>query len=235
MLVNEPGPLLASGRDADIFEYGPGLVLRRARTGRSMSLEAKTMDYVRSHGYPAPAVDSLSDDGSDLVMERLDGPSMIGALERRPWSLRRCAAQLADLHHRLHEIPAPPWVADGPVGTGNFLLHLDLHPLNVMMTSRGPVVIDWPNAVRGDPSVDVALTWVLMACGSIPGGGAKAAMLGHFRAILVKSFLGHFELDPVRAYVAGVVAWKVRDPHMSDGEQAAMWALARSSGRASGT
>jgi aminoglycoside phosphotransferase (APT) family kinase protein len=118
-------------------------------------------------------------------------------------------------------------VADGPVGTGNFLLHLDLHPLNVMMTSRGPVVIDWPNAVRGDPCVDVALTWVLMACGSIPGGGAKAAMLGRFRAILVKSFLGHFELDPVRAHVAGVVAWKVQDPHMSDGEQAAMWALAR--------
>jgi aminoglycoside phosphotransferase (APT) family kinase protein len=225
--VHELGPLLASGRDSDIFEYGPGLVLRRSRVSRSMALEAQTMEYARSHGYPVPAVESLSDDGFDLVMERLDGVSMLGTLERRPWRLRRCAAELADLHHRLHEIPAPPWLGDAPTGHGDRLLHLDLHPLNVMVTSRGPVVIDWPNAVRGDPPVDVALTWVLMACGSVPGGGAKAAMLGRFRLVLVKSFLSHFDLDPVRARLADVVAWKLRDPHMSDHEQAQMRALAR--------
>jgi aminoglycoside phosphotransferase (APT) family kinase protein len=191
-----------------------------------MSLEAKTMEYVKSHGYPVPAVESLSDDGSDLVMERLDGPSMLGALERRPWTLGRCASVLADLHRRLHAIPPPSWVPNAPVGQGDALLHLDLHPLNVMMTSRGPVVIDWPNAVRGDPSVDVAVTWMLMACGSVPGGGVKAALLGRFRARLVKSFLGHFELDSVRAVLEDSVAWKVRDAHMSKGEQAAMWALA---------
>ena len=191
------------------------------------------MEYVRSHGYPVPAVESLSDDGTDLVMERLDGPSMLGALERRPWSLGRCASVLADLHHRLHEIPAPAWIPDAPCGSGDRLLHLDLHPLNVMMTARGPVVIDWPNAVRGDPSTDVAFTWVLMACGSVPGGGAKAALLGRFRASLVKSFLGHFDLGPVRAVVTDVVTWKVNDPHMSQAEQAAMWALARSQGSGS--
>jgi Ser/Thr protein kinase RdoA (MazF antagonist) len=228
--MNEPGPLLASGRDSDIFEYGSGLVLRRSREGRTMALEAKTMDYVRAQGYPVPAVDSLSDDGSDLVMERLDGPSMLGALERRPWTLARCASVLADLHQQLHEIVPPPWLADAPVGTGQQLLHLDLHPLNVMMTARGPVVIDWPNAVRGGAAVDVAITWVLMACGSVPGGGAKAALLGRFRARLVKSFLRHFELDPVRAVLADAVAWKVKDAHMSEGEQAAMWALARRQG-----
>jgi aminoglycoside phosphotransferase (APT) family kinase protein len=225
--VHEPGPLLASGRDADIFEYGPGLVLRRSRPSRSMHLEANTMEHVRSHGYPVPAVESVSDDGADLVMERLDGPSMLGALERRPWSLGRCASVLADLHHRLHEIPVPPWIPDAPFGEGDSLLHLDLHPLNVMMTSRGPYVIDWPNAVRGDPSADVALTWVLMACAAIPGGGAKAALLGRFRASLVKSFLGHFDLAPVRACLESAVSWKVQDPHMSAQEQAAMWALAR--------
>jgi aminoglycoside phosphotransferase (APT) family kinase protein len=224
--VHEPGPLLASGRDADIFEYGPALVLRRSRAGRSMALEARTMEYVRFHGYPIPAVDSVSEDGCDLVMERLDGPSMLGALERRPWTLRSCAFVLAELHDRLHEIPAPSWVPAAPVGEGQSLLHLDLHPLNVMMTARGPVVIDWPNAVRGDASVDVALSWVLMACGAVPSGGLKAALLGRFRASLVKSFLGHFDPDPLRAVLASCVAWKVRDAHMSPGEQAAMWALA---------
>jgi len=198
-----------------------------------MALEAKTMEYARSQGYPVPAVDRLSEDGHDLVMERLNGPSMLGALERRPWTLRRCASILADLHEALHEMPAPDWVPTAPLGEGDRLLHLDLHPLNVVMTARGPFVIDWTNAVRGDPSLDVALTWVLMSCGQLPGGGAKAAVLGRFRAVLVKSFLGHFDLDPVRACLHDVVSWKVRDPHMSEQEQTAMWALARRHGRTS--
>lgn len=224
--MNEPGRLLASGRDADIFEYGPGLVLRRSRAGQSLALEARTMEYVRSHGYPVPAVDSLSDDGNDLVMERLQGPSMLEALERRPWSLQRCASILADLHHELHELAAPAWVPAAPCGEGDRLLHLDLHPLNVIMTGRGPVVIDWPNAVRGDPAVDVALTWALMSCGEIPGGSLKAALLGRFRTSLVEGFLRHFDLGPVRACLLEAVTWKVRDPHLSKGEQAAMRALA---------
>ncbi len=32
--IREPGPLLASGRDSEIFDYGPGLVLRRSRNRR---------------------------------------------------------------------------------------------------------------------------------------------------------------------------------------------------------
>jgi hypothetical protein len=86
--------LLASGRDADIFEYGPGLVLRRSRAGHSMALEARIMEYARAHGYPVPAVDHVSDDGTELVLERLDGPTMLAILSRRPWTIRehgRCS------------------------------------------------------------------------------------------------------------------------------------------------
>ena len=50
----EPGRLLASGRDGDIFEFGPGLVLRRAKSGRVIEGEARTIAYAREHGYPVP-------------------------------------------------------------------------------------------------------------------------------------------------------------------------------------
>ena len=102
MTERRPGALLASGRDSDIFEYGDGLVLRCSRAGRSMATEARTMEYARQHGYPVPAVDELSDDGTNLVMERLDGSSMVAVLDKQPWTLKRQGTVLADLHQRLH-------------------------------------------------------------------------------------------------------------------------------------
>ena len=195
-----------------------------------MATEARTMDYARAHGYPVPAVEEISDDGTDLVIERLVGPSMVEAMSRRPWTLPRQATVLADLHRRLHEIPAPSWLPPAPFGEGDRLLHLDLHPLNVMLTANGPVVIDWPNATRGDGPADVALTWVLMACGGIPFGRIKAAVLGRGRAVLVNRFLRGFELDTVRRHLADVVDWKVTDANMTEEERQAMRHLARTQG-----
>ena len=109
------------------------------------------MAFVRSQGYPAPEVFEVSEDGTDLVMARIDGPTMVQAGAARPWNLRRFGRQLAELHQELHHLPAPAWVPDAPCGSGDRLLHLDLHPLNVLMTHDGPVVIDWPNAVEAIP------------------------------------------------------------------------------------
>jgi hypothetical protein len=206
------------------------MVLRRSRQGRSMSNEARTMEYARAHGYPVPAVSEVSDDGTDLVMERVDGPVMMAALSRRPWSLHKQGALLAELHNRLHEIPAPDWVADGPCGSGDRLIHLDLHPLNVMLTAKGPVVIDWTGASRGVGEVDVALTWVLLASGGIPAGRLKAAVLGTGRAMLVRAFLTGFDVEAVKPWLAEVVAWKAADPNMTAVERQAMQSLARDQG-----
>jgi aminoglycoside phosphotransferase (APT) family kinase protein len=221
--MKEPGPLLATGRDSDIFEYGPGLVLRRSREGHSMANEARTMAFMREQGYPVPAVEELSDDGFELVMERIDGVTMVEALGKAPWTIRRQGATLADLHRRLHEIEAPDFLPVAPVGAGTKVLHLDLHPLNVMLGPKGPVVIDWPNAHRGDPNVDVALAWVLMAAGQIPGGAAKARLMGFGRSLLVNGFLSHFDRAAVTALLRPVVELKVQDPHMSEAETARMW------------
>lgn len=223
--MRPPGPLLARGREADIFEYGPGLVLRRSREGRSMALEARVMAFLAEQGYPVPAVDEMSDDGIDMVLERIDGPTMVDYLSGRPWTIPRHGRALAELHNRLHEISAPPWLDDRPAGAGDTLLHLDLHPLNVLVTRNGPVVIDWSGACRGDAAVDVALAWVLMACGSVETNRLIAAVLGRARAALVRSFLSGIDLEPVRSVMRDVVARKVLDPHMSEAEQARMWQL----------
>ena len=223
--MHPPGELLASGRDADIFEYGPGLVLRRTRDGRSLALEARTMEYLATQGYPVPVVHELSDDSTEMVMDRVDGPSLLGALSRRPWQITSLASVLADLHHRLHEVQPAPFLPAAPVGTGDRIVHLDLHPLNVILGPNGPVVIDWTGASIGDPNADVAVAWTLMAAGAIPAGRAMRTVLGWGRAMLVRSFVSHFDRAVVAGELREVVTWKVNDPHMAESEVKSMWDL----------
>jgi aminoglycoside phosphotransferase (APT) family kinase protein len=223
--VNEPGPLLASGRDADIFEYGPGLVLRRSRNGRSVVDEARLMEFVRSKGYPVPAVEEVSDDGLQIVMERIDGSNMVDVLAKRPWTARKLGRVLGTLHRDLHAIEAPDWAHEAPLGQGSQLLHLDLHPLNVMIGPKGPVVIDWTNACRGDPSVDVALTWALVAAGQVETNWLVGKVAARIRATLVSSFLGEVDQAAARRVLRDAVTWKVRDANLSEEEQAGMWHL----------
>jgi aminoglycoside phosphotransferase (APT) family kinase protein len=207
--------LIASGRDADIFEFGPGRVLRRSRNGRSLVAEARTMEFVRSHGYPAPEVFQVSDNGCDLVMERIEGPTMVDMGASRPWRIRSMGRELALLHESLHRLPAPSWLPKAPFGDGDRLLHMDLHPLNVLMGATGPVVIDWTNAARGDPLADVALTWALIASGEVPTGRVQSLILGVGRNLLLKAFLKSCQRDALRSMLMEGIEWKCKDPNMS--------------------
>ncbi|MHB8464989.1 MAG: phosphotransferase [Acidimicrobiales bacterium] len=228
--MREPGPLIASGRDADIFDYGPGLVLRRSRHPRSIAAEARIMEYVRAQGYPVPAIEEVSSDGLSIVMERIDGIPMVDVLGKRPWTLRRNADVLADLHLRLHRIEGPDWLPVAPGAAGDRLVHFDLHPLNVMVGHDGPIVIDWANARRGHPASDVALTWVLNMSGRIEAGAVMAVLMRLGRTAFANRFMSHFDRTEVSDHLAAIVEWKAQDANMSAVEVDAMRALVRSNG-----
>jgi hypothetical protein len=103
-----------------------------------------------------------------------------------------------------------------------------------MMTSRGPSVIDWSAAARGDGNTDVALTWMLLSAGQIPGPKIKGAILGRFRSLLINSFIRNFDLEAVTPHLRAVLDWKSHDPHMSAIERKAMERfVSTSSGRRS--
>lgn len=153
--------LLVSGRDADIYAYGDGLVLRRYRDGRSAEGEAATMRAVALRGYPMPAVHAVA--GPDIVMEHVKGPTLAEAMLGGV-SPASAGSMLADLHDRLHALD---WL--GP-SVGESLLHLDLHPLNVIMRGSDPVVIDWANARAGPAGLDVALTALILAQVAVTDG-----------------------------------------------------------------
>ncbi|TDO54015.1 tRNA A-37 threonylcarbamoyl transferase component Bud32 [Kribbella sp. VKM Ac-2571] len=146
---------IAFGRDADIYSIDDEWVLRRYRNGHPVRDEADFMRHVARYGYPVPAVRDV--DGADMVIQRLDGPTLGDAAIAGDLSATEIGLIHADLHRRLQAIPAPS-------GTpGRVVVHGDLHPLNVMATADGPVVIDWRNAEEGAAEFDVAMTAIIFA------------------------------------------------------------------------
>ena len=197
-----PGTLVGAGRNADVYDIGGGRVLRRYRDGRdaaAVDREARVMVHARAHGVPVPEVFEV--DGSDIVMERATGPTMLDVLGRRPWTLRRQARLLARLHETVHRAPALPGLR-APCGDedpdGQVLLHRDLHPMNVILTSAGPVIIDWEGAARGPAMYDIAWTWVILASSEVPDTGLAAAAVRGLQAQLTRSFVrAAGPIDPV--------------------------------------
>jgi aminoglycoside phosphotransferase (APT) family kinase protein len=222
----EPARLIATGRDADIFELGSGLVLRRTRGGRSLAHEARVMSYAADHDYPVPAVHELRADDTELVMEHVPGPLMSDAILRRLWTLGRAAATLADLHDQLHAIAGPDWMRQVPDG-GTQFVHLDLHPLNIIVhPERGPVVIDWANGSRGDALSDVASTYVLLTCPQMPG--PRALQLGAWpvRHLLARLFARRYRSRALDERIADAAELKALDHNVTADEAATMRRLA---------
>ncbi len=188
--------MLAEGRASEILDLGGGRVLRRFKAGGRPDREADIMEHARAHGFPVPGVLEVLDNA--LVLEHLDGETMLAELRRRPWRIRGHARALAELHHRLHAIPFE----------GERLLHLDFHPDNVLLSGRGPVVIDWTNARAGEPSLDVAMTWVICAT----SGGA-------FGRVFTRLFLRYVDVVGARRSLPEAGEYRIADPNVTDAER----------------
>lgn len=203
--------LIAAGRASEILDLGDGTVLRRFKDGGNPEREALVMGHALAAGYPVPRVAEVRADS--LVLERIEGRSLLAEVFRRPWTVRRVADTMAELHARLHEIPAPAALeAAGlePAGLGGRLLHLDLHPENVVLSPGGPVVVDWANAAAGEPALDVAMAWVIVATS---GGGPLAWAF-------LRRFLSRFDRDEVVAALPQAAELRIADVNVRDDERA---------------
>jgi aminoglycoside phosphotransferase (APT) family kinase protein len=165
------------------------------------------MRHAAAHGFPVPRVDEVRTGA--LVLEYVDGPTMLEDIER----LDAHAALLARLHAQLHEIEAPAELGHGR------LLHMDFHPGNVILSPRGPVVVDWAIARPGEPALDVAMTWVLCATSG-----------GELGRRFARSFLPHFDETEVRAALPAAAGLRIADPNVTDEEREAVRRLVSSAG-----
>ncbi|GAB3890071.1 phosphotransferase [Microbispora bryophytorum subsp. camponoti] len=162
------------------------------------------MSYVRSQDYPAPRVGLSS--GADLVMERLSGSTMVEAAQQGRITPEEAGVILAGLLRRLHALP--PRVSTNPADR---VLHLDLHPENVMLTRQGPIVIDWTNAKEGPPALDRGISALILAEVAVsPRADAPAARIA--LASLLNEADDVIDLD-------GALAIRAANPTLSRAEK----------------
>jgi RimJ/RimL family protein N-acetyltransferase len=154
------------------------------------------MEAVQKLGYPVPLIYSAQ--GTDLVMEFLDGPTLGDAMLAGELPIEQGAAILADLHDRLHRTE---------------YIHLDLHPFNVMLTGKGPVVIDWRNARKGSGDLDVADTALVL--GMVARDEAHPA--AQLASALLETFLRKVSGDPAAA-VDDALKRRLTDPNLTEAE-----------------
>jgi aminoglycoside phosphotransferase (APT) family kinase protein len=132
-----------------------------------------------------------------IVMERVPGRDALAELSRRPWRVTELAALSGRVHADLHAIRAPDDLPElraalgeriaqdaaipdrlraatlavlATLPDGTALCHGDFQIANLLLGPRGPVVIDWANATRGDPAADFARTALMIRYGSLPPG-----------------------------------------------------------------
>lgn len=180
--------------------------LRVYRPGATAAAEHEraAMEAARAAGVPIPTIDAEGEWSGRPValLEWCDGVTMLEAIGLNPWRAFRLGRVLGRIQAGLHAA-APPaqdrrfrqgdWIdrfgeVDPPLrrwltatSGRRALLHLDLHPLNVMVAgNRVTGVIDWENAMIGDPRADVARTWSLLRLAPLPPASRRPGT-GPFR------------------------------------------------------
>jgi aminoglycoside phosphotransferase (APT) family kinase protein len=163
---------------------------RSAAAKPAVFREAGNHAAAEALGLPVPAVWSVQqiNDRWGIVLDRVRGLSFAEQMRGDPTALPHYLDILARLQARIHAHQAHEFgslkvrlatriarakrldeprkqlllgrLADMP--EGDRLCHGDFHPINVLGEPSHPIVIDWPDACRGDPAADVCRSYLLL-------------------------------------------------------------------------
>ncbi|HEX9091661.1 MAG TPA: phosphotransferase [Anaerolineales bacterium] len=186
----------------------------------NVETEAELTRIAGVAGLPVPAVgDIVEVEGRyGLEYERIDGISILEALAKQPWMFAMFAHQLAGLQADMHKVQVPEMPSQhkrlqakinrarllsqnlrqaalkalDQLPHDDKLCHGDFHPGNILLAGRGPVIIDWLDASKGHPLMDIASSTLLFGGGPISPGTPGAPMIRLLRQWFYRSYLRRY-------------------------------------------
>ena len=191
-MTAELGPLLGSGKEAEIYAYKPGWVVKLTRWRRDHE-PARREDAILRGLAPtglAPAPGGVVEIGGrwGVVMEHIAGAPLAAQLGA-PNGPAEILEVMLRLHLEVNRHAAPPALRplkerlvrnigaarlldeatrrrllDALPGLpdGDRLCHGDFHPYNIMGSGGDARIVDWLDSCAGDPAADVCRTYVLI-------------------------------------------------------------------------
>jgi len=190
------GEKIGEGAHSEAYAWAPGQVVKLFKTGvpRGMAwFEVRMIRAVFAAGVPVPEVfgEVTLDGRFGIVLQRLDGPTLLQLTRTGAVTFERAGAIVAALAMSLHKTPPPPEVLsmrdhmesrlrhdDGKIPKhiateilalidrlppGDGLCHTDLSPGNVIMTAEGPKLVDWAGAMRGPAVLELGFLHVVLS------------------------------------------------------------------------
>jgi aminoglycoside phosphotransferase (APT) family kinase protein len=194
--------------------------------------ELAAMRAAAQSGVPVPrcVAEGIWQGRPAMLLSWCPGEPMGEALLRQPDPARveRIARAFGRTQAAIHAVPVPPdleatatswlaWMPPDPalrnilqreVVPTNALLHLDYHPLNVLVDGDEiSGVIDWANARAGDPRADVARTAAILQFAPVPVEMPPDAARVLRRALLAGWRQGYREVAGQPRGMAPFLAW----------------------------
>lgn len=238
---------LGQGREAEVYAWADGYVLKLFWPEFSRvdaELEAQLTRQVWLLGVPSPrVVDVLEFEGRwGLVLEWMQGVPLTDYIQSNPERLHFAAQMLGALHRQLHQktaghLPSQrahliqriqacrlPGVQREALlqhmehlPDGTALCHGDFHPENVLVGEKGVFVVDWPNAMQGNPLADIARTTLLILHSELPSDLPGREEILREREVFYGAYLEHYQnfsdldLDELQAWMPIVAAARLRE------------------------
>ncbi|NBD24634.1 phosphotransferase [Paenibacillus glycinis] len=182
--------------------------------------EARNAEMINARGLRTPRFSGMIqyEGKSCLIYEKVEGPTMLASIMPTTLSVSRHAKLMARLHDELHRvkidiaanlktelskaIQMTEVITDQEksqsiesleaLPDGSALCHYDFHPGNIILSPDGPVMIDWLNALVGNPYADVARTFMLINAHALPSNAPAWLRKREYRELFGEAYIAEY-------------------------------------------
>ncbi|MCH7410674.1 aminoglycoside phosphotransferase family protein [Belliella sp. DSM 111904] len=223
-------------------------LFRKDVSSHHINREVNNTILAMNHNLPVPNVkDLINIEGRDgIVMEYIKGPTITSILKNSPHKIKTYAQKFAQLQANLHSMPVRDFSNQrqfmvksilsikGRLGQdltekiltqmnklpdADKLCHNDFHQENIIFSNKGPIILDWQEALKGNPIADVVHA-LLVQEHPVPAPIFKSSTVyfqlhNKYRKLFAKFYLQEYikltntSLGEIRSWVLPVAATRL--------------------------